>query len=469
MSVSPQTAPSRGESIRMNANGQLEVPDEPIVPFIEGDGTGPDIWRAAQFVLDSAVSNAYSGRKKIAWLEVFAGEKAKRQFDDWLPNATIEAYRKYLVGIKGPLTTPVGKGIRSLNVALRQLLDLYVCLRPVRWFDRVPSPVKRPGDVDMVIFRENTEDIYAGIEWPAESPEARKLIDFLKNELGVTKIRFPNTSGIGIKPVSQEGTDRLVRAAIRYALRQGRTSVTLVHKGNIMKFTEGAFRDWGYALAKREFRSEIVTERENWILGNAESNPNLSLVEHARLIEPGYDMAPADSQADFQAEVQQCLKLLPTHGQGQRKNKLLVRDSIADITLQQVLTRPREFSVIATLNLNGDYLSDALAAQVGGIGIAPGGNINYDTGHAIFEATHGTAPKYANLDKVNPGSVILSGEMMLRHLGWDDAANRIITGMNGAIGAGTVTYDFARLMEGAREVKCSEFARAVVENMNTKG
>jgi isocitrate dehydrogenase len=469
MSVSPLTVPSRGEPIRMNANGLLEVPDEPIVPFIEGDGTGPDIWRAAQFVLDSAVANAYGGRKKIAWLEVFAGEKAKRQFDDWLPEATIEAYRKYLVGIKGPLTTPVGKGIRSLNVALRQLLDLYVCLRPVRWFDRVPSPVKRPGDVDMVIFRENTEDIYAGIEWPAESPEARKLIDFLKNELGVTKIRFPNTSGIGIKPVSREGTDRLVRAAIHYALRQGRTSVTLVHKGNIMKFTEGAFRDWGYALAKREFRSEIVTERENWILGNAESNPNLSLVEHARMIEPGYDMAPADSQADFQAEVQQCLKLLPTHGQGQRKSKLLVRDSIADITLQQVLTRPREFSVIATLNLNGDYLSDALAAQVGGIGIAPGGNINYDTGHAIFEATHGTAPKYANLDRVNPGSVILSGEMMLRHLGWDEAANRIIAGMNGAIGAGTVTYDFARLMEGAREVKCSEFAQAIVEHMGTNG
>lgn len=464
MSV-PLAVPNRGETIRMTAAGQLEVPDEPIIPFIEGDGTGPDIWRASKYVLDGAVEKAYGGRRSIAWLEVYAGEKAKRQFDDWLPEATIEAYRRYLVGIKGPLTTPVGKGIRSLNVALRQLLDLYVCLRPVRWFDRVPSPVKRPGDVDIVIFRENTEDIYAGVEWAAESPQARKLIEFLQTELGVTKIRFPETSGIGIKPVSREGTERLVRAAIRYALKNGRSNVTLVHKGNIMKFTEGAFRDWGYALAKREFRSDIVTERERWILSNAEASPSLNLDEQARLIEPGYDMAPPESQAEIQAEVKSGLELVPTHGQGRHQAKLLIRDSIADISLQQVLTRPRDFSVIATLNLNGDYLSDALAAQVGGIGIAPGGNINYESGHAIFEATHGTAPKYANLDKVNPGSVILSGEMMLRHLGWYEAADCIIIGMNGAIGAGTVTYDFARLMDGAREVKCSEFAQAVVNHM----
>jgi isocitrate dehydrogenase len=465
MSAPSSAAPSRGEAIRTSAQGRLEVPDEPILPFIEGDGTGPDIWRAAQGVLDAAVLGAYGGRKKIAWLEVFAGEKAKRKFDNWLPDETVDAYRKYLVGIKGPLTTPVGKGIRSLNVALRQLLDLYVCLRPVRWFDRVPSPVKRPGDVNMVIFRENTEDIYAGVEWAAETPEARKIIDFLRNEMGVTKIRFPDSCGIGIKPVSREGTERLVRAALRYAIANGKKSVNIVHKGNIMKYTEGAFRDWGYALAKREFRAEIVTERESWILGNAESKPNLSLAEHAKLIEPGYEVAPRDSQLGFEAEVQQGLDLIPTHGNGKYKTKLLVKDSIADITLQQVLTRPREFDVIATLNLNGDYLSDALAAQVGGIGIAPGGNINYDTGHAIFEATHGTAPKYANLDKVNPGSVILSGEMMLRHLGWTEAADRVIAGMNGAIGAGTVTYDFARLMEGAREVKCSEFGQAVVDHM----
>lgn len=468
MPVPVHKVPSGGEAIRMNASGKLEVPDEPIVPFIEGDGTGPDIWRAAQLVLDKAVDIAYGGRKKIAWFEVYAGEKAKRQFDDWLPEATIDAYRKYLVGIKGPLTTPVGKGIRSLNVALRQLLDLYVCLRPVRWFDRVPSPVKKPGDVDMVIFRENTEDIYAGVEWAAESPQAIRLINFLRDELGVTKIRFPATSGIGIKPVSREGTERLVRAAIRYALEHRRKSVTLVHKGNIMKFTEGAFRDWGYALAKREFRSEVITERESWILSNAQAKPNLTIEDHARLIEPGYDMATSEARADFVTEVKLALELLPTHGDGQQQSKLLIRDSIADITLQQVLTRPREFSVIATLNLNGDYLSDALAAQVGGIGIAPGGNINYDTGHAIFEATHGTAPKYANQDKVNPGSVILSGEMMLRYLGWSEAADRVIAGMDGAIGAGTVTYDFARLMEGAREVKCSEFAQEVVSHMGQR-
>jgi isocitrate dehydrogenase len=449
----------------MSPSGTLTVPDRPIVPFIEGDGTGPDIWRASSAVFDAAVEKAYSGKRRIAWYEVFAGEKSKRKFDTWLPDETVDAYRKYLVGIKGPLTTPVGKGIRSLNVTLRQQLDLYVCLRPVRWFTNVPSPVKKPGDVDMVIFRENTEDIYAGVEWEAESPEVQKVIAFLQKEMGVKKIRFPNTSGVGIKPISREGTERLVRAAIRYALKNARQSVTLVHKGNIMKFTEGAFRDWGYALAKREFRSQVVTERETWILGNAEANPKLGVEENAKLVEPGYDMAPPEAQAELRAEVEAALALAPTHGDGKWKKFLKIRDSIADITLQQVMTRAKDFDVIATMNLNGDYLSDALAAQVGGIGIAPGGNINYDSGHAIFEATHGTAPKYANLDRVNPGSVILSGEMMLRHMGWNEAADLVIKGMDGAIGAKTVTYDFARLMEGATEVKCSEFGRAIIEHM----
>jgi isocitrate dehydrogenase len=458
--------PKSGEPVTMSSSGTLSVPDQPILPFIEGDGTGPDIWRASQAVLDAAVAKAYGGKKKIAWYEVYAGEKAKKLFDTWLPDETVEAYRQYLVGIKGPLTTPVGKGIRSLNVALRQQLDLYVCLRPVRWFSGVPSPVRKPGDVDMVIFRENTEDIYAGIEWQAGTPEARKIVDFLQKEMGVKKIRFPETSGIGIKAVSSDGTERLVRAAIDYALATGRKSVTLVHKGNIMKFTEGAFRDWGYALAKRDFRDRCVTDRESWILGNAEENPSLSVEANARMIEPGYDMAPPEAQADLRREVEDALALRPTHGGGKWKNLLRIRDSIADITLQQILTRPKEFDVIATLNLNGDYLSDALAAQVGGIGIAPGGNINYVTGHAIFEATHGTAPKYANLDKVNPGSVVLSGEMMLRYLGWKEAADRVIKGIDGAIGAKTVTYDFARLMEGAREVKCSEFGQAVIEHMD---
>jgi isocitrate dehydrogenase len=462
--MTQQEAPKSGDPIQMR-DGKLVVPDNPVIPFIEGDGTGPDIWRASSAVLDAAVQKAYGGKKKLAWYEVYAGEKSKRLFDSWLPDATVDAYRKYLVGIKGPLTTPVGKGIRSLNVALRQQLDLYVCLRPVRWFTNVPSPVKRPGDVDMVIFRENTEDIYAGIEWASESPEAKKVIEFFQREMGVKKIRFPETSGIGVKPVSREGTERLVRAAIRHALDSKRKSVTLVHKGNIMKFTEGAFRDWGYALAKREFRNQIVTERESWILGNLEENPNLSAEDNAKLIEPGYDMAPPEAQADLRAEVEEAKALIPTHGGGKYKSMLKIRDSIADITLQQVLTRPKEFEVIATLNLNGDYLSDALAAQVGGIGIAPGGNINYVTGHAVFEATHGTAPKYANLDKVNPGSVILSGEMMLRHLGWHEAAALVIKGMDGAIGAKTVTYDFARLMEGAKEVRCSEFGQAIIQHM----
>jgi isocitrate dehydrogenase len=446
-------------------SGKLEVPNRPIVPFIEGDGTGPDIWRASQRVLDAAVEKAYGGKRAIAWYEVYAGEKSFTKFKTWLPDETVEAYRKYLVGIKGPLTTPIGKGIRSLNVALRQMLDLYVCLRPVRWFKGVPSPVKDPSQVDMVIFRENTEDIYAGIEWSAESEEAKKVIAFLETEMKVKKIRFPKTSGIGIKPISREGTERLARSAIHYALAEKRKSVNIVHKGNIMKFTEGAFRDWSYDLATREFRDRIVTERESWILGNKEKNPSITVEANAREIEPGYDMAPPDMQAEFMKEVESALKLWETHGDGKWKKMLRVRDSIADITLQQILTRPAEFDVIATMNLNGDYLSDALAAQVGGIGIAPGGNINYMSGHAIFEATHGTAPKYANLDKVNPGSVTLSGEMMLRHMGWREAADLVIKGVDGAIAAKTVTYDFARLMQGAKEVKCSEFGSAIISHM----
>jgi len=453
-----------GERIRVR-DGKIEVPDNPILPFIEGDGTGPDIWRASQAVFDAAVQKAYAGKRRIAWLEVLAGEKAFNRVKNWLPDETVQAFQEHIVGIKGPLTTPIGGGIRSLNVALRQLLDLYVCLRPVHYFTGVPSPVKHPELVDMVIFRENTEDIYAGIEWQAESADARKVIGFLQGEMGVKKIRFPETSAIGIKPVSRDGSERLVRAAIEYALRHKRRSVTLVHKGNIMKFTEGAFRDWGYGLATREFRQQVVTERESWILGNKEAKANISVEDNAREIDPGYDLMTPDQQKAVRADVEAALKLWDTHGSGQWKKKLMIRDAIADITLQQVLTRPREFDVVATLNLNGDYLSDALAAQVGGIGIAPGGNINYKSGHAIFEATHGTAPKYANLDKVNPGSVILSGEMMLRHLGWDEAADLIITGMEGAIGAKTVTYDFHRLMEGATLVKCSEFGQAIIKHM----
>jgi isocitrate dehydrogenase len=379
--------------------------------------------------------------------------------------ATLDAFRKYLVGIKGPLTTPVGGGIRSLNVALRQELDLYTCLRPVRWFTGVPSPVKRPGDVDMVIFRENTEDIYAGIEWAAGSPEVKKVLAWLRDEMKVKKVRFPETSGIGIKPMSQEGTERLVRAAIRYALEWKRKSVTLVHKGNIMKFTEGAFRDWGYGLAAREFRNETVTERETWILGNKEQDASMPVEKNAQAIEPGYGLMTPEQQAAVRAEVETALALWPTHGDGKWKSKVLMRDSIADITLQQVLTRPKDFAVIATPNLNGDYISDALAAQVGGIGIAPGGNINYETGHAIFEATHGTAPKYADLDKVNPGSVILSGCMMLEYLGWREAADAIIAALEKTIGQKRVTYDFERQMEGATLLKTSEFASAIIENL----
>jgi isocitrate dehydrogenase len=464
------TVPTNGAPITMH-NGVIQVPENPIVPFIRGDGTGPDIWAASVRVFDAAVEKCYGSQRKIHWMEVYAGESAFRRFGDWLPQETVDAFSEFLVGIKGPLTTPVGKGIRSLNVALRQMLDLYVCLRPVKYFAGVPSPVKRPEKVDMVIFRENTEDIYAGIDLEADSENAMKLLTFLKTEMPkeFKKVRFGvdamSMVGVGVKPVSKPGTERLVRAAIEYALRFHRKSVTLVHKGNIMKFTEGAFRDWGYALATREYRAQVITQRESWIIDNQDKHPELSVEENARQIDPGYDMMTPQQQTEIRAEVAQTLQLMPTHGQGQWKKKLLIKDSIADITLQQVLTRPDEFDVIATLNLNGDYISDALAAQVGGIGIAPGGNINYVSGHAIFEATHGTAPKYANLDKVNPGSVILSGEMMLRYMGWVEAADAIISALEKTISQKTVTYDFARLMEGAQEVKCSEFGSAIIANL----
>ncbi|WP_064202463.1 NADP-dependent isocitrate dehydrogenase [Brevibacillus brevis] len=422
------TQPTVGEKITVD-NGKLVVPNNPVIPFIEGDGTGPDIWKASVRVLDAAVEKAYKGEKKIAWFEVFAGEKSFNQYSEWLPEDTLTAVREYLIAIKGPLTTPVGGGIRSINVALRQELDLYACVRPVQYFDGVPSPVKHPELTDMVIFRENTEDIYAGVEWAEGTPEVKKVIDFLQNEMGVKKIRFPETSGIGIKPVSKDGTERLVRAAINYAIENNRKSVTLVHKGNIMKFTEGAFKTWGYAVAEAEFGDKVFT----W-------------AQYDRIKAEGGDADKAQKEAEA-------------------AGKIIVKDVIADAFLQQILTRPAEYDVVATLNLNGDYVSDALAAQVGGIGIAPGANINYLTGHAIFEATHGTAPKYAGLDKVNPSSVILSGEMMLRHLGWNEAADLIINSMEKTISAKTVTYDFARLMEGAKELKCSEFADALIQNM----
>ena len=466
MTASKHKAPPKEGGRVEIKNGKLHVPDQPILPFIEGDGTGRDIWRASQRVFDAAVKKAYGGQRRIVWYEVLAGEKAFNETGEWLPQETFDAFQEYLVGIKGPLTTPVGGGIRSLNVALRQRLDLYVCLRPVKYFKGVPSPVKRPEDVDMVIFRENTEDIYAGIEWAAETPEAKKVIAFLQKEMGVKNLRFPNTSGIGIKPVSREGSQRLVRAAVRYALDHGRRSVTLVHKGNVMKFTEGAFRDWGYEVAARDFREETVSERESWILSNREENPDISAEDNARAIEPGYDLMTEDNKAKIRKEVEGCLRSLwETHGQGKWKRKILVRDAIADVTFQQVLTRASQFDVIATMNLNGDYLSDALAAQIGGIGIAPGGNINYDTGHAIFEATHGTAPKYADKDQVNPGSVILSGVMMFRHLGWNEVADSIEKAMERTIAQKRVTYDFHRLMEGATKLKTSEFATAIIENM----
>ena len=458
--------PKDGAKITMSGK-DLKVPDNPIIPFIEGDGTGRDIWRASVRVFDAAVEKAYKGKRKIHWMEVYAGEKSFKMLKDWLPQETVDAFTEFLVGIKGPLTTPIGGGMSSLNVALRKLLDLYVCLRPVRYINGVPSPVKHPEYVDMVIFRENTEDIYAGIEFPNGTEDNKKIKSLLKENFPkeFAKMRFPETSGIGIKPVSIEGTERLVRAAIKWSLVNNRKNINLVHKGNIMKYTEGAFKDWGYTVAKREFRNDIVTERESWILGNKESKPSLTVEENAKLTDPGFGMMSPDQQSGIKKEVEEALKLWPTHGDGKWKSKLLIKDSIADVSLQFVLIRPRDYDVIATLNLNGDYLSDALAAQVGGIGIAPGANINYDSGHAIFEATHGTAPKYADLDKVNPGSVILSGEMMFRYMGWPEVADLIIKGLERAVANKTVTYDFERLMEGAKLVSCSGFGEEIVKNM----
>src|SRR5690625_3163682 len=421
---------TQGEKIIVE-NGQMNVPNNPIIPFIEGDGTGPDIWASASRVLDAAVEKAYNGEKKIEWLEVYAGEKAFNKTGEWLPQDTLDKIEEYKVAIKGPLTTPIGGGFRSLNVALRQELDLYTCLRPVRYFEGVPSPVNRPEDVDMAIFRENTEDIYAGIEWEKGTDEVKKVVNFLENDMGVKNIRFPETSGIGIKPVSEEGTKRLVRAAIQYAIDGGRKSVTLVHKGNIMKFTEGAFKNWGYEVAEEEFGDKVFT----W-------------GQYDRIVEEKGKDAADKAQSDAEAA-----------------GKIIVKDAIADIFLQLILTRPKDYDVVATMNLNGDYISDALAAQVGGIGIAPGANINYDTGHAIFEATHGTAPKYAGLDKVNPSSVILSGVLMLEHLGWREAADLITNAMDKTIAAKTVTYDFARLMDGAKKIKCSEIGSELIKNM----
>src|SRR5690625_4450948 len=421
---------TQGEKITVD-NGKMNVPDNPIIPFIEGDGTGPDIWASSKRVIEAAVDKAYNGKKAIEWKEVYAGQKAFDKTGEWLPNETLENIRDYKVAIKGPLTTPIGGGFRSLNVALRQELDLFTCLRPVRYFDGVPSPVKHPEDVDMAIFRENTEDIYAGIEWQEGTPEVKKVIDFLQNEMDVKNIRFPETSGIGIKPVSEEGTKRLVRAAINYAIENNRKSVTLVHKGNIMKFTEGAFKDWGYEVAEDEFADKVFT----W-------------AQYDRIVEEKGQEAANKAQEE-----------------AEKAGKIIVKDAIADIFLQLILTRPKEHDVVVTMNLNGDYISDALAAQVGGIGIAPGANINYDTGHAIFEATHGTAPKYAGLDKVNPSSVLLSGVLMLEHLGWNEAADLITQSMNKTIASKVVTYDFARLMDGATEVKCSEFADELIKNL----
>ena len=456
--------PSEGKKIGY-ARGKYDVPDNPIIPFIEGDGTGRDIWKASLRVFDAAVEKAYKGKRRVAWYEVFAGEKAKAKFDNWLPDDTVDAIREFRVAIKGPLTTPVGGGIRSLNVALRQILDLYCCVRPVKYYKGVPSPVKNPERMDVVIYRENTEDVYIGIEWEEGTAECAKLIEFLNKDMlkgGKKQVRLD--SGVGIKPISVTGTKRLVRMAIRHALETGRKSVTLVHKGNIQKFTEGAFRKWGYELATEEFRDQVVTERESWILDNKDKNPNLTVAQNAELVEPGMEFAPPAFRQAVEAEVKDVLdRIYATHGKGQWKNKIMVNDRIADSIFQQVVTRADEYSVLATPNLNGDYISDACAAQVGGLGIAPGANIG--DGYAIFEATHGTAPKYADKDVINPGSVMLSGVMMFRFLGWNEAADLIEGGMERTILQKKVTYDFERLMEGATKVKTSEFADCIVENM----
>jgi isocitrate dehydrogenase len=455
--------PGEGQKITYN-NGQYSVPDSPIIPFIEGDGTGRDIWKASVRVFDAAVKKAYAGKRRIVWYEVFAGEKAKSKFDTWLPDDTVEAFKAFRVGIKGPLTTPIGGGIRSLNVALRQILELYACIRPVKWYG-VPSPVKRPDLMNLVIYRENTEDVYAGIEWQQGTDKAKKIIDFINNEmLAGTNKRIREDSGVGIKPISITGTKRLVRKAILHALENNLPSVTLVHKGNIQKFTEGAFRAWGYELAVSEFRSQVVTERESWILDNKDKNPNITVEQNANMIEPGMEFAGEDFRKSVYKEVKQVLdSIYATHGQGQWKSKLLINDRIADSIFQQVITRPDEYKVLATPNLNGDYISDACAAQVGGLGIAPGANIG--DGYAIFEATHGTAPKYADQDVINPGSVMLSGVMMFELLGWREAARLVEDGIRKTIDQKKVTYDFHRLMEGATKVKTSEFADFIIKNM----
>jgi isocitrate dehydrogenase len=458
--------PSHGARITYSS-GSYQVPDSPIIPFIEGDGTGRDIWKASARVFDAAVQRAYRGKRRVAWYEVFAGEKAKAKFDTWLPDDTVNAIREFRVAIKGPLTTPVGGGIRSLNVALRQTLDLYACVRPVKYYKGTPSPVRYPERMDIVIYRENTEDVYAGIEWEQGTPEAARLIDFLNKEMlkgGKKQVR--TDSGIGIKPISVTGTKRLVRMAIKYALENGRKTVTLVHKGNIQKFTEGAFRKWGYELATEEFRNQVVTERESWILDNKDKNPGLTVEQNAAMIEPGMEFATKDFQQSVNREVKAVLdSIYATHGKGAWKKKLMINDRIADSIFQQVVTRANEYSVLATPNLNGDYISDACAAQVGGLGIAPGANIG--DGYAIFEATHGTAPKYADKDVINPGSVILSGVMMFRFLGWSEAADLIERGMGTTILQKKVTYDFERLMEGATKVKTSEFADFIIDNMGS--
>jgi len=465
-SYNGQAIPTRGKAIGYSG-GELQVPDTPVIPFIEGDGTGRDIWKASRRVFDAAVEHAYGGKREVAWFEVFAGEKAFNTFKEWLPDETVEAIRDFRIAIKGPLTTPVGGGIRSLNVALRQILDLYSCERPVRYYAGVPSPVKNPEKMDVVIFRENTEDVYIGIEWKSGTPEAKKLLEFLNNEmLKGTKKQIRWDSGVGIKPISPFGTKRLVRRAIKYALAHNRKSVTLVHKGNIQKFTEGAFRDWGYDLAREEFRAQTITERESWIIDNLDKNPNLSIEQNAEMIEPGLELATAAFKKDVYDEVKQILgAIYATHGKGQWKKKLLINDRIADSVFQQVLLRADEYSVLATPNLNGDYLSDACAAQVGGLGMAPGSNIG--DGYGIFEATHGTAPKYADKDVINPSSVMLSGAMMFEFLDWKEAAKLIEDGIARTIQQKRVTYDLERLMTGATKVGTSAFASAIIENMQT--
>ena len=467
MTVSYNGLPVPANGARITySNARYQVPDNPIIPFIEGDGTGRDIWKASVRVFDAAVQKAYAGKRRVVWYEVFAGEKAKAEFDNWLPDDTVNAIREFRVAIKGPLTTPVGGGMRSLNVALRQTLDLYACVRPVRYYKGTPSPVKHPERMDLVIYRENTEDVYAGIEWEQGTPEAAKLIEFLNKDMlkgGKKQIRLD--SGVGIKPISVTGCKRLVRMAIQFALDSGRKIVTMMHKGNIQKFTEGAFRRWGYELATEEFRDKVVTERESWILDNKDKNPNLTIEENANLTEPGLEFATEEFRQSIYQEVRDVLNsIYATHGKGAWKKKLMINDRIADSIFQQVVTRADEYSVIATTNLNGDYISDACAAQVGGLGIAPGANIG--DGYAIFEATHGTAPKYADKDVINPGSVILSGVMMFRLMGWTEAADMIEHGMERTIEKKKVTYDFERLMEGATKVKTSEFASHIIENMD---